>query len=87
MANDEHDTLAVTKHGALECRPPEDAQNGSYHWLQDSLGDFAPAKWAYGYWHVCGWATDTEPASEVARAGMTYVGPCIPPQETGERHG
>lgn len=87
MANDEHDTLAVMKRGALECIPPEGAKTGSFHWLQDSDGQFVPAQWSRGYWNVCGWNTDMEPPSDVARSGMTYVGPCIPPQETEGGHG
>jgi len=77
----------MTDANARECRPPEGAQNGSYHWLQASVGDFVPAQWSNGRWYVCGWEADGDTPSEIVRAGMTYVGPCIPPQETEGGHG
>lgn len=69
-----------------ECRPPEGAEDRTWHWIRSPRGNMTPARWfGPADWgniaSMCGGYS----ASWLSSQGWRYVAPCITPE--GGEHG
>ncbi len=69
-----------------ECRPPDGAESGTYHWIKNRDGYMHAAEWDEfsGFRIACAFYGEFESAAVFFKEGWRYVSSCLPPERADE---